>query len=51
LEDALYLRKGELSPGNLPLVERAVALARDLDLGIAGVEEATSMLGLSAVIA
>jgi uncharacterized protein (DUF849 family) len=24
LEDALYLRKGELSPGNVPLVQRAV---------------------------
>ena len=33
LEDALYPRKGELSPGNVPLVQRAVRLARDLDLG------------------
>lgn len=45
LEDALYLRKGELSPGNLPLVQRTVALARDLDLSIAGVDEAASILG------
>ena len=29
LEDTLYLRKGELAPGNRPLVERAVRLARD----------------------
>ena len=46
LEDALYLRKGELSPGNLPLVQRAVRLARDLDLGIAGVEETQKLLNL-----
>ncbi len=31
LEDTLYLRKGELSPGNLPLVRRAVELASALD--------------------
>ena len=31
LEDALYLRKGEMSPGNLPLVQRAVNLAAALD--------------------
>ena len=47
LEDTLYLRKGELSPGNLPLVERAVALARGLDRTIAGVEETAAMLGLA----
>jgi 3-keto-5-aminohexanoate cleavage enzyme len=46
LEDVLYLRKGELSPGNLPLVARTVALARNLDLGIAGVDEAASLLGI-----
>jgi 3-keto-5-aminohexanoate cleavage enzyme len=46
LEDALYLRKGELSPGNLPLVERAVRLARDLDLGLAGAEETERILNL-----
>jgi uncharacterized protein (DUF849 family) len=46
LEDALYLRKGELSPGNVPLVQRAVRLARDLDLGIAGVEETQKLLNL-----
>ncbi|MBB5157000.1 3-keto-5-aminohexanoate cleavage protein [Saccharopolyspora phatthalungensis] len=46
LEDALYLRKGELSPGNLPLVERAVQLANDLDLGVAGVEATEKLLNL-----
>ncbi|MCZ9325427.1 3-keto-5-aminohexanoate cleavage protein [Nocardia farcinica] len=48
LEDTLHLRKGELSPGNLPLVRRAVRLAEDLDRGIAGVEEAETLLGLPA---
>lgn len=37
LEDTLHLRKGALSPGSLPLVERTVALARDLNLSVAGV--------------
>ncbi|OPG14143.1 3-keto-5-aminohexanoate cleavage protein [Microbispora sp. GKU 823] len=48
LEDALYLRKGELSPGNLPLVERTVRLARDLDLEIATVEQTERLLDLPA---
>ncbi|GAA1826880.1 3-keto-5-aminohexanoate cleavage protein [Pseudonocardia ailaonensis] len=48
LEDTLYLRKGELSPGSGPLVERAVALARALDRPIAGVEEAAGRLRLPA---
>ncbi|MCE0762361.1 3-keto-5-aminohexanoate cleavage protein [Pseudonocardia kujensis] len=47
LEDTLYLRKGELSPGSLPLVERTVALARALDLPIAGVEETSDLLRLT----
>ncbi|MGW4587702.1 3-keto-5-aminohexanoate cleavage protein [Amycolatopsis thermoflava] len=46
LEDTLYLRRGELSPGNLPLVERTVRLARELDLSVAGVEETARLLGL-----
>ncbi|MFD2416634.1 BKACE family enzyme [Amycolatopsis pigmentata] len=46
LEDALYVRKGELSPGNLPLVERAIRLAHDLDLSIAGPDEAEKILNL-----
>ncbi|WP_225729233.1 MULTISPECIES: 3-keto-5-aminohexanoate cleavage protein [unclassified Nocardia] len=47
LEDALYLRKGELSPGNQPLVERTVALARSLDLDIADIDETATILGLA----
>lgn len=46
LEDTLYLRKGELSPGSLPLVERAVRIAHDLDLSVAGVEETEQILRL-----
>lgn len=48
LEDGLYLRKGELSPGNLPLVERTVRLVTDLDQTVATVEETTSVLNLPA---
>ncbi|HWD06138.1 MAG TPA: 3-keto-5-aminohexanoate cleavage protein [Amycolatopsis sp.] len=48
LEDTLYLRKGELSQGSLPLVERTVTLARALDLTVAGVEETTARLRLGA---
>jgi 3-keto-5-aminohexanoate cleavage enzyme len=46
LEDTLHLRKGELAPGNRPLVERAVRLARDLDRPVATVAEAESLLAL-----
>lgn len=46
LEDTLYLRKGELSPGSLPLVQRTITLARDLDLSVAGVEEAARQFGI-----
>ncbi len=46
LEDALYLRKGELSPGNLPLVQRAVNLAAALDRPTASVEETAALLRL-----
>jgi len=46
LEDALYLRKGELSPGNLPLVQRAVNLAAALDRPTASVAETTALLRL-----
>lgn len=49
LEDTLHLRKDELAPGNLPLVDRTVALARDLDLAAAGVEETERLLGLPAL--
>jgi uncharacterized protein (DUF849 family) len=47
LEDGLYLRKGELSPGNLPLVERTVRLVGDLDQTIASVDETAAALNLS----
>jgi 3-keto-5-aminohexanoate cleavage enzyme len=46
LEDALYLRKGELSLGNLPLVQRAVNLAAALDRPTASVEETAALLRL-----
>ena len=48
LEDALYLRKGELSPGNLPLVTRAVELATALDHPVASVEQTIDLLALPA---
>ncbi len=44
LEDTLYLRKGELSPGSTPLVERAAALVHALDETVAGVTEARQTL-------
>ncbi len=46
MEDALYLRKGEQTRGNEPLIERTVALARSLDRGVASVEETEHVLGL-----
>ena len=47
LEDTLYLRKGELAPGNTPLVKRAVDLARALDRPVADVDQARQLLGLN----
>jgi 3-keto-5-aminohexanoate cleavage enzyme len=46
LEDTLYLQKGELSPGNLPLVRRAVELASALDRPAASVQETAALLRL-----
>ncbi len=46
MEDTLYLRKGELTTGNDPLVARAVRLARDLDRSIASVAETEALLQL-----
>jgi len=46
MEDTLHLRKGELTQGNLPLVRRAVALARALERPVAGVDEARALLAL-----
>ena len=48
MEDTLYLRKGELTPGNDPLVGRTVELARALDRGVATVDETEALLGLPA---
>jgi 3-keto-5-aminohexanoate cleavage enzyme len=46
LEDTLYLRKGEKSPGNLPLIQRAVDLAAALDCPAASVDETAALLRL-----
>ncbi len=46
LEDTLYLRKGELSPGNRPLVQRAVDLATALNRPAASVDETAAILRL-----
>ena len=46
MEDTLYLRKGELSQGNTPLVKRTADLARSMDLSIASVEETEALLSL-----
>jgi uncharacterized protein (DUF849 family) len=46
LEDTLYLRKGQLSDGNLPLVERTVSLAQALDRPVASVGETAALLRL-----
>jgi uncharacterized protein (DUF849 family) len=48
MEDTLYLRKGEMTTGNSPLVGRTIQLAKDLDLGIASVEETEALLNLPA---
>jgi len=46
MEDTLHLRKGEKTPGNLPLVERAVRIAKTLDRPIATVTETEQILKL-----
>jgi 3-keto-5-aminohexanoate cleavage enzyme len=46
MEDTLYLRKGELAPSNTALVQRTVDLARALDIPVASVAEAESILNL-----
>ena len=48
LEDTLHLRKGELSPGNTPLVRRTAQLANALDQKVADVTAAEVMLSLPA---
>ena len=46
LEDNIFYRKGELSEGNVPLVERVVRLAEEFEREIASPDETRSMLGL-----
>ena len=47
LEDNQYLERGKLSPGNAPLVERAVAIIRAIGERPATPAEARQILGLS----
>ena len=44
LEDNLYLRRGELSPGNATLVERAARIVRELDGEVATPNQARELL-------
>jgi uncharacterized protein (DUF849 family) len=44
LEDNLYLRRGELSQGNAPLVTRAARIIRELDAEVATPEQARNIL-------
>jgi uncharacterized protein (DUF849 family) len=46
LEDNLYLERGKLSPGNAPLVERAVQIVQSLGEKPATIAEARELLGL-----
>lgn len=46
LEDNLYLAHGQLSPGNAPLVERAVQIIRAVGERPATITEARQLLGL-----
>jgi uncharacterized protein (DUF849 family) len=47
LEDNLYLEQGKLSPGNAPLVQRAVEIIRAVGEQPATVAEARKILGLA----
>ncbi|MTD59559.1 3-keto-5-aminohexanoate cleavage protein [Amycolatopsis pithecellobii] len=49
LEDTLHLRRGVLAEGNLPLVERAAALARSLNRDIADTAATAAALRLADV--
>jgi uncharacterized protein (DUF849 family) len=46
LEDTLHIRRGELSKGSRPLVDRVIRLAEGLDLDVASVVDAEQSLGL-----
>jgi 3-dehydrocarnitine:acetyl-CoA trimethylamine transferase len=48
LEDNLYLERGKLSPGNAPLVERAVKIIESIGEKPATPTEARELLGLAA---
>ena len=48
LEDNLYLERGKLSPGNAPLVERAVRIIESIGERPATVAEARQILNLPA---
>ena len=50
LEDNIYYRAGELATSNAQLVERAVRIARELELNTASPEEARKILGLAAFL-
>lgn len=47
MEDTLHLRRGELAVTNAQLVERAVALAKGLELPVADVGTARAQLGIA----
>jgi uncharacterized protein (DUF849 family) len=47
LEDNLYLKRGELSPGNAPMVERAVRIIRELGAEVSSPAEARKILGIA----
>jgi uncharacterized protein (DUF849 family) len=44
LEDNLYLTRGQLSPGNAPMVERAARIVRELDAEVATPAQARDLL-------
>lgn len=46
LEDNLYLKRGQLSPGNAPLVERAVRIVQELGAEVSTPMEARKILGI-----
>ena len=48
LEDNIYLSRGELAPGNAPLIARMAQIAHSLGRSIATVEETVTRLGLGA---
>ncbi len=45
-EDNLYIQKGELAKSNAQLVDRTVAIIRDLNKNVASVDETREILGL-----